>query len=98
VVQVRDGDVRRITVKEGDAANKHCILVDDIVQSGGTLLECGKMLVERRAASVSAFCAHGVFPNDVSCSALALFLTLACRCVLVSASIVRLCRNKCEPI
>jgi len=62
--KVRQGDKRIITVKEGSAQGKHCVLVDDIVQSGGTLIECGKMLLELGARSVSAFCTHGVFPNQ----------------------------------
>ena len=39
--QVRVGDTRKITVKEGDPKGKHVVLVDDMVQSGGTLLETG---------------------------------------------------------
>ena len=30
-------------MKEGDPVGKHVILVDDMIQSGGTLLECGKV-------------------------------------------------------
>jgi phosphoribosylpyrophosphate synthetase len=61
---VRYGDSRRITVKEGEAKGKHVVLVDDMIQSGGTLLETGKALLALGAASVSAFCTHGVFPNQ----------------------------------
>ena len=37
--------------------------MDDLVQSGGTLLECAKLLQVTGAAAVSAFATHGVFPN-----------------------------------
>ena len=43
---------------------KHCVLVDDLIQTGGTLLETGKALLELGALDVSAFCTHGVFPQD----------------------------------
>lgn len=62
-MKVRSGESRKITVKEGSAKGKHCVLVDDMVQSGGTLLECGKALLGLGAESVSAFCTHGVFPK-----------------------------------
>lgn len=62
--KVREGTKRKITVKEGNPVGKQCILVDDMIQSGGTLLECGKMLKSMGAAEVFAFCAHGVFPNQ----------------------------------
>eukprot|EP00285_Hemiselmis_virescens_P000774 CAMPEP_0173409698 /NCGR_PEP_ID=MMETSP1356-20130122/72811_1 /TAXON_ID=77927 ORGANISM="Hemiselmis virescens, Strain PCC157" /NCGR_SAMPLE_ID=MMETSP1356 /ASSEMBLY_ACC=CAM_ASM_000847 /LENGTH=334 /DNA_ID=CAMNT_0014371215 /DNA_START=126 /DNA_END=1127 /DNA_ORIENTATION=- len=61
--KVRQGTKRIIKVKEGEAAGRHCVLVDDLIQSGGTLLECGKMLKGMGAVQVYAFCTHGVFPN-----------------------------------
>eukprot|EP00802_Teleaulax_amphioxeia_P012212 Tamp_12251.p1 GENE.Tamp_12251~~Tamp_12251.p1 ORF type:complete len:350 (+),score=65.58 Tamp_12251:62-1111(+) len=63
-MKVREGDERKITVKEGTAKGKHCVLVDDLIQTGGTLIQTGKALLELGAASVSAFCTHGVFPQD----------------------------------
>ena len=35
----REGDRRIITVMDGDPAGKHIIIIDDLVQSGGTLYE-----------------------------------------------------------
>ena len=32
--------------------------------AAGTLYECGRTLLQDGASSVSAFCTHGVFPND----------------------------------
>ena len=62
--KVRQGDKRLVTLKEGEPAGKHVVIVDDLVQSGGTLIECGKVLKARGAKALSAFCTHGVFPND----------------------------------
>lgn len=60
----REGDKRKVTIMDGDVQGKNIVIVDDLVQSGGTLFECGKALMEQGANSVAAFVAHAVFPND----------------------------------
>eukprot|EP00798_Chlamydomonas_sp_ICE-L_P007354 gene7354-477_t len=62
--KVRDGDKRIVKIKEGLPAGRHVIIVDDLVQSGGTLLECHAVLVAGGATSVSAYVTHGVFPKQ----------------------------------
>jgi len=62
--KVRVGDERRVTVTEGEAAGRHCVIVDDLVQSGGTLLECAICLKALGAARVSCFVTHAIFPGD----------------------------------
>ena len=44
----------------GDIAGRHCVLLDDIVDSGGTLCNAADALLEKGAASVSAYITHGV--------------------------------------
>jgi ribose-phosphate pyrophosphokinase len=44
----------------GDVTGRNCILFDDIVDSGGTLVNAAKALMERGASSVSAYISHGV--------------------------------------
>ncbi len=44
----------------GDVQGKNCIIVDDIVDSGGTLCNAADALIEKGAASVSAYITHGV--------------------------------------
>src|ERR1700678_2760556 len=44
----------------GDVAGRHCMLIDDIVDSGGTLCNAAEALLEQGAASVSAYITHGV--------------------------------------
>ena len=44
----------------GDVNDRHCIMVDDIVDSGGTLCNAAKALIEAGALSVDAYVTHGV--------------------------------------
>ena len=44
----------------GDAAGRRCILVDDIVDSAGTLCNAATALMDAGAKSVSAYVTHGV--------------------------------------
>jgi ribose-phosphate pyrophosphokinase len=44
----------------GDVKDRHCILVDDIVDSAGTLCNAAEALVKAGATSVSAYVTHGV--------------------------------------
>ncbi|GKV22964.1 hypothetical protein SLEP1_g32764 [Rubroshorea leprosula] len=61
--KVRIGDQRIVRIKEGEPAGRHVVIVDDLVQSGGTLIECQKVLAANGAAKVSAYVTHGIFPN-----------------------------------
>ncbi|XP_022850006.1 ribose-phosphate pyrophosphokinase 4 isoform X1 [Olea europaea var. sylvestris] len=61
--KVREGDKRIVRLKEGDCAGCHVVIVDDLVQSGGTLIECQKVLAAHGAAKVSAYVTHAVFPK-----------------------------------
>lgn len=62
--KVRDGAKRIVRLKEGDPSGRHIVIVDDLVQSGGTLIECGKLLHSLGASKVSAYVTHGVFPKQ----------------------------------
>jgi ribose-phosphate pyrophosphokinase len=44
----------------GDVDGRVCILVDDIVDSAGTLCNAAKALIEHGATAVSAYVTHGV--------------------------------------
>ncbi|KVH97419.1 Phosphoribosyltransferase domain-containing protein [Cynara cardunculus var. scolymus] len=61
--KVREGDKRIVRLKEGDCAGHHVVIVDDLVQSGGTLIECQKVLAAHGATKVSAYVTHAVFPK-----------------------------------
>jgi len=44
----------------GDVSGRMCVLVDDIVDSGGTLCNAARALLEAGATSVAAYVTHGV--------------------------------------
>ncbi|CAL1395247.1 unnamed protein product [Linum trigynum] len=62
--KVREGEQRIVRIKEGDPQGRHVVIVDDLVQSGGTLIECQKVLAKHGATRVSAYVTHGIFPNQ----------------------------------
>eukprot|EP01097_Dermamoeba_algensis_P006008 TRINITY_DN3785_c0_g1_i1.p1 TRINITY_DN3785_c0_g1~~TRINITY_DN3785_c0_g1_i1.p1 ORF type:complete len:360 (+),score=53.77 TRINITY_DN3785_c0_g1_i1:163-1080(+) len=62
--KVRDGDKRVVKIAEGDVKDRHIVIVDDLVQTGGTLLECSHALKVAGALSVSAYVTHAIFPNN----------------------------------
>jgi ribose-phosphate pyrophosphokinase len=45
----------------GEVEGRHCILVDDIVDSGGTLCNAAEALLKQGARSASVYVTHGVF-------------------------------------
>lgn len=75
-------DTRFITIKEGDPQNKEVIMVDDLILSGQTLLECAAVLTKAGAIKVSAYATHGVFPNEswkkFFAAGVGLYLTNSC--------------------
>jgi len=50
----------------GEVSGRHCILYDDIVDSGGTLVNAAEALMEKGAKTVSAYVTHGVLSNGAA--------------------------------
>jgi len=48
----------------GDVRGRHCVLVDDIVDSGGTLINAAKALLNQGATSASVYVTHGVLSGQ----------------------------------
>ena len=44
----------------GEVQGRHCIMIDDIIDSGGTLCNAAQALLDHGAASVTAYITHGV--------------------------------------
>jgi ribose-phosphate pyrophosphokinase len=62
--KVREGDKRVVKIAEGDARGHHVFIVDDLCNTGGTVLACRETLVAGGASKVSVFVTHGVFPLE----------------------------------
>ncbi len=54
---MRDADKRIVRLKEGEPRGRHVVIVDDLVQSGGTLIECQKLLASQVFLAHSPACA-----------------------------------------
>ena len=66
VHKTRDIDAANKVVSNrvvGDVAGKHCILMDDMIDTGGTIAGAVGVLKEAGAESVVIACTHGVFSD-----------------------------------
>jgi len=60
----RPGEAK-ITDISGDQVNaEKTLIVDDMIDSGGTLIEAANFIRQRGAKMISAVCTHGIFSND----------------------------------
>jgi ribose-phosphate pyrophosphokinase len=48
----------------GDVKGKNVIIIDDLVDTAGTLCKAADLLMEQGAASVKAYCTHGVLSGN----------------------------------
>lgn len=70
--KTRDGDIRKIIITGKYGFNtdpsetneyRDVLIIDDLVQSGGTLNECALALKSAGVQRISAYCTHAVFPD-----------------------------------
>jgi len=59
----RDGAKRVVTIKDGNPRGRHAVIVDDLIMTGGTALECKMALSAAGAAQTSLYATHPVFPD-----------------------------------
>lgn len=57
-------DATEVLEMVGDVEGKTCVIVDDMISTGGTLVAAAKMLQERGAKKVVAAATHGIFANE----------------------------------
>ncbi len=48
----------------GDVEGKNCIMIDDIIDTAGTVCKGAELLIEKGAKTVYACCTHGVFSGN----------------------------------
>lgn len=61
----RPGEIEEMTVI-GDVRGRHCIIVDDICDSAGTLVKAAELLAEHGAEAVHAYISHGVMSGSAA--------------------------------
>ncbi len=59
-----DADVVEMFNVIGDVVGKTSLIVDDLVDTGGTLVKAANALIEKGAEKAYACCTHGVFARD----------------------------------
>ena len=59
-----DANISEVLNIIGDVKEKNCILIDDIVDTAGTLTNAGKALLDVGAKTVSAYVSHGVLSGN----------------------------------
>jgi ribose-phosphate pyrophosphokinase len=78
----------------GDVAGRRCILIDDIIDGGGTVCNAAQALVDRGAAGVYAYVTHGVLSGGaVARIAASPIEELVLTDSIVATEAVRLSRN-----
>ena len=50
----------------GDVSKRTCLLIDDIVDSGGTICNAAEALLEKGAKAVYAYATHGVLSGGAA--------------------------------
>lgn len=59
-----DGERVEMVPKDLNVTGKRVAIVDDMIATGGTIIEAAKQLRDQGAASVDALCIHGVFAGS----------------------------------
>lgn len=47
-----------------DLAGKRVVILDDVISTGGTIVEAARLLQKQRVGSIAAACTHGLFLKD----------------------------------
>jgi ribose-phosphate pyrophosphokinase len=66
IIVKRRPEANKVEIMEiiGDVSGKVCIMIDDMIDTGGSIVQGAAALVERGAKEVHACCTHGVLSGD----------------------------------
>jgi ribose-phosphate pyrophosphokinase len=66
IIAKRRPEANKVEIMEiiGDVAGKVCVMIDDMIDTGGSIVQGAKALMERGAREVHACCTHGVLSGD----------------------------------
>lgn len=54
----------KITSFDGDVKGKHCVIVDDMIDGGSTMINAASLLKAQGAASVTCYATHGILSGN----------------------------------
>ena len=58
------GSDTEVTGVSANVTSKHVIIYDDMIRTGGSLINAARVYAENGATKIDAIATHGVFPND----------------------------------
>lgn len=76
IIAKRRPEPNKVEIMEiiGDVSGKRCVMIDDMIDTGGSIVQGAEALMERGAAVVHACCTHGILSGKaverVNCSPL----------------------------
>ena len=59
-----DGDATQVTGVSAQVAGKRVVIYDDMIRTGGSLLDAAQAYRDAGALAIDAIATHGLFPND----------------------------------
>lgn len=68
IVAKRRPEPNKVDIVEiiGDVAGKRCVMIDDMIDTGGSIIQGAEALLKRGAKEVMACCTHAVFSGNAS--------------------------------
>lgn len=66
IIAKRRPEPNKVDIMEiiGDVAGRRCVMIDDIIDTGGSVVKGAEALMERGALEVIAACSHAIFSGD----------------------------------
>ena len=58
------GDTTEIIAMNAEVSGKHVIIYDDMIRTGGSLIQAAQAYKSAGASKISAIATHGVFPSN----------------------------------
>jgi ribose-phosphate pyrophosphokinase len=66
IIAKRRPEANKVEIMEiiGDVTGKTCVMIDDMIDTGGSIVQGAEALIDRGAKEVHACCTHGILSGD----------------------------------